>query len=293
MPTWTDQDRIRIFTDNLTDQERQSMDNALGVTIGKMIFGSIEQMRRDIDAHVRAETDNILNWVDKVVAHISDKVGSEAVNPLIDMRRIVEGQTRELQSYSTQLAALPQLAGLSAEGGNKFKVAEPPLFSGANGKTTLQKWLNKISLWCNSQGIATDQQKIMTALTWLEGAAAKYMQPWYNKNTLGQPLGLWSDFVLELQGIYGMRDEKAGARKEIEQLFRNKSLAHNNFINYAKKFRTLAQLSELEDSYLIEKLKEVLPDNLRLAITVQGGNAPHKVEHILRPTSCLLQAPEP
>jgi hypothetical protein len=80
----------------------------------------------------------------------------------------------------------------------------------------------------------------MTALTRLEGAAAKYMQPWYNKNTLEQPLGLWSDFVLELQGIYGTCDEKAGARKEIEQLFRNKSLAHNNFINYAEKFRTLA-----------------------------------------------------
>jgi hypothetical protein len=113
----------------------------------------------------------------------------------------------------------------------------------------------------------------MTALTWLEGAAAKYMQLWYNENTLGQPLGLWSDFVLELQGIYGMRNKKAGARKEIEQLFRNKSLAHNNFINYTKKFRTLARLSELEDSYLIEKLKEVLPDNLQLAITVQGGNS--------------------
>jgi hypothetical protein len=73
-----------------------------------------------------------------------------------------------------------------------------------------------------------------------------------------------------------MHDEKAGARKEIEQLFRNKSLTHNNFINYAEKFRTLARLSELEDSYLIEKLKEVLPDNLRLAITVQGGNASTK-----------------
>jgi hypothetical protein len=105
---------------------------------------------------------------------------------------------------------------LSAGGGNKFKVAELPLFSEANGKTTLQEWLNKISLWCNSQGVATDQQKIMTALTRLKGAAAKYMQSWYNKNRLGQPLGLWSDFVQELQGIYGMCNKKAGARKEIE-----------------------------------------------------------------------------
>jgi hypothetical protein len=262
LPVWTDQDKVKILVNNLTNTERQSIDNALGVAFGKMIFGTIDRLRRDVKTHVRAETNNILNWVDKIVAHISDRVGSEAVNPLIDMRRIVEGQTRELQSYSTQLAVLPQFAGLSAGGGNKFKVAEPPLFSGANGKTTLQEWLNKISLWCNSQGVATDQQKIMTALTRLKGAAAKYMQPWYNKNTLEQPLGLWSDFVLELQGIYRMHDEKAGARKEIEQLFRNKSLAHNNFINYAKKFRTLARLSELEDSYLIEKLKEVLPDNL-------------------------------
>jgi hypothetical protein len=251
IPTWTDEDKVTLLASSLTEAERQAIDNTLGVSIGKMIFAAIDKLRQDVDKHVRNETDNILDWVDKVATHISDRVGSEAVNPLIDMRKIVEGQTRELQSYSMQLAALPQFAGSSAGGGNKFKVAEPPLFSGANGKTTLQEWLNKISLWCNSQGVATDQQKIMTALTRLEGAAAKYMQPWYNKNTLGQPLGLWSDFVLELQGIYGMRDEKAGARKEIEQLFRNKSLAHNNFINYAEKFRTLARLSELEDSYLI------------------------------------------
>jgi hypothetical protein len=83
------------------------MDNTHGVIIGKMIFGAIDRLRKDVKTHVRAETDNILNWVDKVVAHITDNVGSEAVNPLINLRRIVEGQMRELQSYSTQLAALP------------------------------------------------------------------------------------------------------------------------------------------------------------------------------------------
>jgi hypothetical protein len=266
IPVWTDQEKVEILTNNLTELERQSIDNILGITIRKMIFGATDRLQQDIDAHVQGEIENILDWVDKVVAHISDRVGSEAVNPLIDMRKIVEGQMCELQSYSTQLAALPQFAGSSAGGGNKFEVAEPPLFSGASGKTTLQEWLNKISLWCNSQGVATDQQKIMTALTRLEGAATKYMQPWYNKNTLGQPLGLWSDFMQELQGIYGICDKKAGVRKKIEQLFRNKSLAHNNFINYAKKFRTFAWQSELEDSYLIEKLKEVLPDNLRFVV---------------------------
>jgi hypothetical protein len=156
MPTWSDEDKVALLAQSLTDAERQAIDNTLGVSIGKMIFSAIDKVQQDVESHVRAETDNILDWVDKVAAHISDRVGSEAVHPLIDMRKIVEGQTRELQSYSTQLAALPQFAGLSAGGGNKFKVAEPPLFSGANGKTTLQEWLNKISLWCNSQGVATD-----------------------------------------------------------------------------------------------------------------------------------------
>jgi hypothetical protein len=157
LPVWTDQDKVEILVNNLMDTKRQSIDSVLGVAFGKMIFEAIDRLRQDVETHVQSETNNILDWVDKVVAHMSDRVGSEAVNPLINMRRIVEGQTRELQSYSTQLAALSQFAGLSAGGGNKFKVAEPPLFSGANGKTTLQEWLNKISLWCNSQGVATDQ----------------------------------------------------------------------------------------------------------------------------------------
>jgi hypothetical protein len=139
LPVWTDQDKVEILVNNLTDAEQQSIDSALGVAFGKMIFGAIDRLQQDVETHVQSETDNILDWVDKVVAHMSDRVGSEAINPLIDMRRIVERQTHELQSYSTQLAALPQFAGLSAGGGNKFKVAEPPLFSGANGKTTLQE----------------------------------------------------------------------------------------------------------------------------------------------------------
>jgi hypothetical protein len=137
IPAWFDEDKVEIFTNSLTEAERHTMDNVLGVTIGKMIFGAIDKLQKDVETYVCAKTDNILDWVDKVAEHISNNIGSEAVNPLIDLRRIVEGQTCELQSYSMQLASLPQFAGLSAGGGNKFKVAEPPLFSGANGKTTL------------------------------------------------------------------------------------------------------------------------------------------------------------
>jgi hypothetical protein len=102
LPAWTDQDKVEILTGNFTESERRSIDNPLGITIRKMIFGATDRMQQDIKTHVCSETNNIPDWVDKVVAHISDRVGSEAVNPLIDMRRIVEGQTCELQSYSTQ-----------------------------------------------------------------------------------------------------------------------------------------------------------------------------------------------
>jgi hypothetical protein len=96
MPTWTNDDKVTLLAHSLTEAERQFMDNALGVTTGKIIFGAVDKLQQDVENHVRAETNNILDWVDKVVAHISNRVGSEAVNPLIDMRRIVEEQTREL-----------------------------------------------------------------------------------------------------------------------------------------------------------------------------------------------------
>ena len=48
--------------------------------------------------------------------------------------------------------------------------------------------------------------------------------------------------------------------------FKNSSLAHRDFIRYAEKFRTLARLAEYEDDYLIDRLRKVIPSNMKLLV---------------------------
>ncbi|EED83045.1 predicted protein [Postia placenta Mad-698-R] len=66
--------------------------------------------------------------------------------------------------------------------------------------------------------------------------------------------------------IYGQRDDKEGAKKEITALFINKDLASKDFVKYAERFRTLGRLTEYDDSLLIDKLREVIPRDMRLVL---------------------------
>jgi hypothetical protein len=53
IPTWNNQEKVKVLTGNLTELERQSIDNALGITVGKMIFGAIDKLQQDVNAYVR------------------------------------------------------------------------------------------------------------------------------------------------------------------------------------------------------------------------------------------------
>ena len=43
-----------------------------------------------------------------------------------------------------------------------------------------------------------------------------------------------SDLAQELKNIYGQRDDKEGAKKELTVLWVNKDLAKKNFVKYAE-----------------------------------------------------------
>ncbi|EED77594.1 predicted protein [Postia placenta Mad-698-R] len=49
-------------------------------------------------------------------------------------------------------------------------------------------------------------------------------------------------------------------------LFINKDLASKDFVKYAERFRTLGRLTEYDDSLLIDKLREVIPRDMRLVL---------------------------
>lgn len=114
------------------------------------------------------------------------------------------------------------------------KIAEPPKFKGADDKIKLDEWLDLIILWCEHEGVQTDKQRIITALSRLEGPAHQYCSDYYAKLCQKEDVGTWANFVSELNMVYGQRDDKEGAKKEIEALFKNKDLADKDFIKFAE-----------------------------------------------------------
>jgi len=156
-------------------------------------------------------------------------------------------------------------------GGNvasKTKVPEPPTFAGSENKMQLHDWLSQIALYCSASGIITDDQKIICALTRLRAPTSTYMKSYYDKVQAGQGVGSWGDFAQELKNIYEQRDDKERAKKELTALWVNKDLARKNFVKYAERYRMLARIVNYSDEVHIDKMKEVIPNELRNALVI-------------------------
>ena len=132
----------------------------------------------------------------------------------------------------------------------------------------LHDWLSQIALYCSASGIITDDQKIVCALTRLRAPASTYMKSYYDKVQVGQNVGSWGDFAQELKNIYRQRDDKEGAKKELTALWVNKDLAKKNFVKYAEQYRTLVRIVNYSDEVHIDKMKEVIPNELRNALVI-------------------------
>ena len=133
---------------------------------------------------------------------------------------------------------------------SKAKVPEPPTFAGSENKMHLHDWLSQI------------------ALTRLRASASTYMKSYYDKVQAGQGVGSWGDFAQELKNIYRQRDDKEGAKKELTALWVNKDLAKKNFVKYAEQYRTLVRIVNYSDEVHIDKMKEVIPNELRNALVI-------------------------
>ncbi|KAL7281622.1 hypothetical protein ACG7TL_004939 [Trametes sanguinea] len=187
---------------------------------------------------------------------------------------LVQKQQALVTSYKQQVDALPASTG---GGSRQPKIGEPPIFKGSDDKIKLEEWCNLISLWCAHEGITTDKQKIVTALSRLQGPAHKYMAWYYDRVGKGQDLGTWDAFMDELAQIYGQQHDKEGAKKKITALFSNKDLAAKDFIKYAERFRTLGRLTGYDDELLIDKLREVKwPDFLDMLLDFYRELNPEK-----------------
>ena len=88
------------------------------------------------------------------------------------------------------------------------------------------------------------------------------MKLYYDKVQVGLSVGSWGDFAQELKNIYRQWDNKERAKKELMVLWVNKDLAKKNFVKYAEQYRMLARIVNYSNKVHIDKMKEVIPDEL-------------------------------
>ncbi|KAH9848415.1 hypothetical protein C2E23DRAFT_889073 [Lenzites betulinus] len=249
------------LTEEEIQQRVQDDDAEMAGHINALLVPRLQQYTESLAAEMANHMDNHFQTM---THHVNTLAGQ-----ITALNALVINQQELVQSYKRQVDALPATAG----GGHSRqpKIGEPPIFKGSDDKIKLEEWRNLISLWCAHEGIVTDKQKIVTALSRLQGPAHKYMESYYDRVGKNQDLGTWDNFVDELAQIYGQRDDKEGAKKEITALFNNKDLAAKDFIKYAERFRTLGRLTGYEDTLLIDKLREVISRDMRIALIGKGG----------------------
>jgi len=199
-------------------------------------------------------THTLKNYVDQVLnGAINHYNGALAI--AYNRIATLEAEVTHLQK---ELTRLPE-----GNVASNAKVLGPLTFAGSENKMHLHDWLSQIALYCLAFSIIMDNQKIVCALTRLCAPASTYMKSYYDKVQAGQGVGSWGNFAQKLKNIYGQRDNKEEAKKELMVLWVNKDLAKKNFVKYTEQYRTLARIINYSDEVHIDKMKEVIPDELQ------------------------------
>src|SRR5258707_2287966 len=266
-----DVDRVTGGSDPL-DQEAftRLMNNTSALATGASNAFSEGALTLNI-AHQNQEFRWLHSMVDQAHEILHDAQGTtlktridQRESAMESMSQLIMAQQGLLGKYKNQLDLMN--AQGSGSGGRQPKVADPPTYHGTEGKTDLKEWFNQISLYCAISGIITDANRIAFALSRLRSPATKYVQSYFNKINNKQDIGSWDEFVKQLTNLYGKRDEKEGAKDEITKLWANKELAKKDFIKFAEQYRTLARMLSYQDDIHMDKIKEVLPQDLRSAM---------------------------
>lgn len=272
----SDDDFARILLGGLNTEGRNIAQSGNGQVYGVMMRTILNHVINITNEYQRINNTRILNYIDEVAETLASTIPDEAqIEGRIALSATLRNLRSELdlgnQATANVLHQIQQIPASAGSSSRQPKIGEPPKFSGADKKSNgLKEWLQQLGLWIAHEGIVTDHQKIVTALSRLEGPAAKYMSHYYDKVESGENTGTWAMFKDELRSIYGQRDDKEGAKKELTSLFENKSLAHKDFIKYAERFRTLARIAGYESSLLIEKLHDVLQSDLKVCLIGYG-----------------------
>jgi hypothetical protein len=142
-------------------------------------------------------------------------------------------------------------------------LSDVPFFAGNKSNNfKFQDWLNQLALYNGACGILDDQNKILYALTRVTDHAATFLQSYHHLLNENKSLGTWEEFVNRMTAQFGTRDIKVTAQQELLKLW-SPGAANGDFIAYAEKYRTAAQIAEgYSDATHISSLKQIVPQAL-------------------------------
>ena len=206
-------------------------------------------------SRLRSDTQAVINRISARVNEFT--VAQEATIAALQAQLVEYKALADTQAGRIETLTLTQT--------RRSKLAEPPRYKGAEDKVKLGQWLDQMGLFFAHEGVDANRQRIVYALSRLEGPAQQYMQSYFSRIREGTDLGTYENFVNELKQIYGLRDEKEGAKKELEALLKKQGI-DKDFIGFSEKFRTLGRLSGHTNEYLIDRLKSIAPNNILLVL---------------------------
>lgn len=155
------------------------------------------------------------------------------------------------------------------------KVADPPKYKGnKSSDITLEQWLQKLGVWFRYQGIVLDDDKITTALMYLEGGAHSYMDDYAEKAALGDTLGTWQNFIDRLKSGYRQLSPEKSAQQSLDELC---SKQHSSMATFAEGFRLHAVKSGYSDVELIRRIDQQRSREMRMVMTTVAQVNPAQV----------------
>nr|VWP02187.1 Uncharacterized protein [Ganoderma boninense] len=114
---------------------------------------------------------------------------------LVNAIKQLQAQVNSLASHPTGIRS----HGTPAHAPSRPKIADPPKFKGKTPDLTVEQWFQKLGIWFRYQNITSEDDKITTALLFLEGGAQSYMDDYAQRAAEGVPLGTWNNFANRLQ----------------------------------------------------------------------------------------------
>lgn len=279
--------RIEVFSaynqlgNKMYEHRNQTVADIQGLKENKVGIASFFKQIEDLHGRCKELEDEN----DKLKAEIQVlKADGDVLN---NNHGVLTGVIKRLQAQVNTLAARPapthgQVSSSNTQGGSRPKIGDPPKFKGKTREMTVEQWLQKLGIWFRYQNTTTDDDKITTALLFLEGGAQAYMDDYAQKAADGISLGTWDDFVRRLHNGYRELAPEKSAQRALEE---HCNKQHPSLAAFAENFLHHAIKSGYSDVELIRRIDDQCKENIRTTVVTQRTMSPYTIptkwEHYL------------